>query len=190
MRSLLLDRLVWFLRNVDLSQGLATVVEHYRDGIAAVAAVLDDVLPPRTAREAIAARCAELVAAGVPETAGAPAFPAFPRSLPPPISSWWPSGRRKPVADVAATYFAAAEIISGSTRSRPRRGRSRRRTISTGWRSTARSNSIGNAERRLTRGNGRRWQGWRSGGPMPGSNRARLKSSASARRSRRLPVPD
>ena len=37
VQDLLLDRLVWFLRNVDLSQGLAGVVEHYRAGIAAVA---------------------------------------------------------------------------------------------------------------------------------------------------------
>ena len=42
MQDLLLDRLVWFLRNVDLTQGLAAVVEHYRAGIAAVEAALDD----------------------------------------------------------------------------------------------------------------------------------------------------
>ena len=34
VQDLLLDRLVWFLRNVDLTKGLADVVEHYRDGIA------------------------------------------------------------------------------------------------------------------------------------------------------------
>ena len=33
VQNLLLDRLVWFLRNVDLTQGLAAVVEHYRKGI-------------------------------------------------------------------------------------------------------------------------------------------------------------
>ena len=36
VQDLLLDRVVWFLRNVDLSKGLAAIVEHYRDGIAAV----------------------------------------------------------------------------------------------------------------------------------------------------------
>ena len=36
VQDLLLDRLVWFLRNVDLRGGLASVVEHYRTGIAAV----------------------------------------------------------------------------------------------------------------------------------------------------------
>ena len=39
VQDLLLDRLVWFLRNVDLTQGLASIVAHYRDGIAAVEAV-------------------------------------------------------------------------------------------------------------------------------------------------------
>ena len=54
VQDLLLDRLVWFLRNVDLTQGLAAIVEHYRDGIAAVEAALDDALP----EEAAAARAA------------------------------------------------------------------------------------------------------------------------------------
>ena len=66
VQDLLLDRLVWFLRNVDLSKGLADVVEHYRDGIAAVDAALDSALPKRP-RRARGARMAELVRAGVPE---------------------------------------------------------------------------------------------------------------------------
>ena len=33
VQDLLLDRIVWFLRQVDLSQGLETVIAHYRDGI-------------------------------------------------------------------------------------------------------------------------------------------------------------
>src|ERR1700722_15292686 len=45
VQDLLLDRIIWFLRNVDLSQGLAEVVGHYRDGIAEVEAVLDIALP-------------------------------------------------------------------------------------------------------------------------------------------------
>ncbi len=44
VQDLLLDRIIWFLRNVDLSKGLADVVAHYRDGIAAVAAALDGAL--------------------------------------------------------------------------------------------------------------------------------------------------
>ena len=66
VQDLLLDRLVWFLRNVDLEQGLATIVEHYRDGIAQVAAALDSALS-KPAAAARAARAAELAKAGVPE---------------------------------------------------------------------------------------------------------------------------
>ena len=36
VQNLLLDRLVWFLRNVNLSQGLEKIIGHYRDGIAQV----------------------------------------------------------------------------------------------------------------------------------------------------------
>ena len=36
VQRLLRDRVVWFLRNVDLKQGLAGIVTHYREGIAAV----------------------------------------------------------------------------------------------------------------------------------------------------------
>ncbi|HEX5506866.1 MAG TPA: NAD-glutamate dehydrogenase, partial [Pseudolabrys sp.] len=65
IENLLLDRLVWFLRNVDLKQGLATIVAHYRDGIAQVAGALDRAL----SKDALAARDAretELKQAGVP----------------------------------------------------------------------------------------------------------------------------
>ena len=65
VQDLLLDRLVWFLRNVDLTQGLASIVAHYRDGIAAVEAVLDDVLP-EAAAAARGEREAELRREGVP----------------------------------------------------------------------------------------------------------------------------
>ncbi len=65
VQDLLLDRIIWFLRNVDLSKGLAEVVTHYRDGIAAVTAALDgalsqDSLDARAARrqELVEARCA------------------------------------------------------------------------------------------------------------------------------------
>ena len=44
VQRLLRDRVVWFLRNVDLTKGLAGLVAHYRDGIAAVEAALDGAL--------------------------------------------------------------------------------------------------------------------------------------------------
>ena len=45
VQDLLLDRIVWFLRQVDLSQGLETVIAHYRDGIEQVRAALEVALP-------------------------------------------------------------------------------------------------------------------------------------------------
>src|SRR6185503_14642371 len=57
VQNLLLDRLVWFLRNVDLRQGLDKIVAHYRDGIAQVEAALATALskPAQAARDARAA---------------------------------------------------------------------------------------------------------------------------------------
>src|SRR6185436_4549898 len=52
VQRLLRDRVVWFLRNVDLSKGLAALVTHYHDGIAAVEAALDRAQTP----EAVSAR--------------------------------------------------------------------------------------------------------------------------------------
>ncbi len=66
VQDLLLDRVVWFLRNADLSKGLAGVVEHYRNGIAALAKELDKALP-KDAAAARAARVKELADAGVPD---------------------------------------------------------------------------------------------------------------------------
>jgi glutamate dehydrogenase len=65
VQDLLLDRLVWFLRNVDLTQGLASIVEHYRDGIAAVEAALDAALS-EAAAAARRSREAELTKENVP----------------------------------------------------------------------------------------------------------------------------
>jgi glutamate dehydrogenase len=65
VQDLLLDRLVWFLRNVDLSAGLASVVDHYRQGVQACAAALDTL--PEVAVAARRARAEELQRAGVPE---------------------------------------------------------------------------------------------------------------------------
>ena len=42
VQDLLLDRVVWFLRNVDLTQGLEKIIGHYREGIAQVATALDE----------------------------------------------------------------------------------------------------------------------------------------------------
>src|SRR5580692_10404114 len=105
VEDLLHDRLVWFLRNADLTQGLAATVEHYRQGIAAVAAALDHALVPEAAAVR-AARQAELTQQGVPQ-ALARRFADLPglAAAPDIVSVADRTGQQ--VADVAATYFAA-----------------------------------------------------------------------------------
>ncbi len=104
VQDLLLDRLVWFLRNVDLKQGLETIVAHYRAGIAQVAAALDSALskPALAARDAAVA---ELAKAGVPEAlarriASLPVLKAAPDIV------LVADRAKKPVSEVTATYFA------------------------------------------------------------------------------------
>src|SRR5437660_460385 len=60
VEDLLLDRIVWFVRNVDISKGLAEVVEHYHEGIETIAARLD-LLLPGDAKDARAARATNLI---------------------------------------------------------------------------------------------------------------------------------
>ncbi|MGB7035472.1 MAG: NAD-glutamate dehydrogenase domain-containing protein [Xanthobacteraceae bacterium] len=109
VQDLLLDRIVWFLRKVDLGKGLAGVVSHYRDGIGAVAVALDDVLPVEL-REARAARGRELKVAGVPDTlAGRLADLRALASAPDIVLVADRTGN--PVGEVAATYFAAGSFF-------------------------------------------------------------------------------
>jgi glutamate dehydrogenase len=105
VQNLLLDRVVWFLRNADLSKGLAGLVEHYREGIAEVTAALDFALP----EEAAAARAAwavELAMAGAPDEL-AQRFATLPLLTTAPDIVLVADRTKAPVADVAATYFAA-----------------------------------------------------------------------------------
>ena len=109
VQDLLLDRIIWFLRNVELSKGLADVVTHYRDGIAAVAAVLDGALS-QDILDARAARRQELGAAGVPaELAGRIANLRALTAAPDIVLVADRTG--KPVAEVAATYFAVGSFF-------------------------------------------------------------------------------
>jgi glutamate dehydrogenase len=109
VEELLLDRLVWFLRNIDLTKGLAAIVEHYRTGIAAVESALDGALSP----DAVTARNrheAELKKDGVPESlarriANLPAL----ASAPDIVAVAERAGRNVP--DVTATYFAAESFF-------------------------------------------------------------------------------
>jgi glutamate dehydrogenase len=109
VQDLLLDRIIWFLRNVDLSRGLADVVTHYRAGIAAVAAALDGALSP-DAQSARAARRGELATAGVPEElAGNIANLATLTAATDIVLVADRTGR--PVGEIAATYFAAGAFF-------------------------------------------------------------------------------
>ncbi len=106
VQDLLLDRLVWFLRNVDLAHGLASVVEHYRSGIEQVAASLDTVLAQEEAT-ARAARVTALSSGGVPDDL-ARRLADLPVLASAPDIVLVADRTGRPVGDVAATYFAAA----------------------------------------------------------------------------------
>ncbi len=105
VEDLLLDRLVWFLRNVDLKDGLEKIVAHYRGGIAEVAAALDGAM----SKAALAARdvqVAELMKAGLPDglahrLANLPALKAATDIV------LVADRAERPVGAVTATYFAA-----------------------------------------------------------------------------------
>jgi glutamate dehydrogenase len=105
VQDLLLDRIVWFLRNVDLARGLAAVIEHYHSGIATVAASLDGALT-ESARAARAARVAELAGAGVSD-AVARRIADLPWLSPAADIVLVADRSQRSVAEVAATYFAA-----------------------------------------------------------------------------------
>jgi glutamate dehydrogenase len=117
LQNLLLDRMVWFLRTADFSKGLAEVVTHYHDGIAALAAALDEILSQDVtqdlARDMGAARTArrqELVAANVPaELAGRIADLRALIAAPDIVLVADRTGN--PVSRVAATYFAVAALF-------------------------------------------------------------------------------
>jgi glutamate dehydrogenase len=109
VQDLLLDRLVWFLRNVDLTRGLAEVIEHYRVGIEAVAGSLDTALAPEAAA-ARTARAAELARSGVPEDLALriASLPALAAATDVVLVA---DRTGKGVAEVAATYFAAGNFF-------------------------------------------------------------------------------
>jgi glutamate dehydrogenase len=109
VQNLLLDRLVWFLRAVDFSKGLADVIMHYRDGIAVVGAALGESLSQdlRTARDA---RRQELLAAGMPDALAA-RFADLRALVAAPDIVLVADRSRHPVNRVAATYFAVVAFF-------------------------------------------------------------------------------
>ena len=139
VQDLLLDRLVWFLRNVDLTQGLEKIIGHYREGIAQVAGALDGALS-KSAAGARDARVTELVKAGVPDALAYRMGSLSVLKAAPDIALV-ADRAGKPVAEVAATYFATEGILPA--RPRYKRGPKYRRVRlfrSTGARPRARFN--------------------------------------------------
>ncbi len=167
------------------AQGLATIVEHYRGGIAAREAALDGALPGE-ATAARDARAAKLGGAGVPDDlarriADLPVLAAAPDVV------LVADRTGKPVAEVAATYFAVGayfkvDRIVDAARDIKASDYFDRLALDRAL------DSIGEAERRLTAADGdRRRLGRRRS--RSGSRRRRRKSSASARRWTRSPAP-
>ena len=109
VQNLLLDRLVWFLRAVDFSKGLAEVVTHYRDGIAAVGAALDESLSQEV-RTTCETRRQELIAAGLPD-ALASRFADLRALVAAPDIVLVADRSRNPINRVAATYFAVTAFF-------------------------------------------------------------------------------
>ena len=109
VQDLLLDRIIWFLRNADLSKGLADVVTHYREGIAAVAAALDHALS-EDGLQARANRRQELRQAGVPDELAGLIADLGPLGAAPDIVLVADRTGRQ-VAEVAATYFAVGAFF-------------------------------------------------------------------------------
>ena len=66
VQDLLTNRIVWFIRNLDLSGGISPIVARYREGIAAVLDALPRILDPE-AVSAIEARRADLAGRGMAE---------------------------------------------------------------------------------------------------------------------------
>jgi len=109
VENLLLDRLVWFLRNVDLKQGLAGIVEHYRDGITQVAAALDGAL----SKDGIAARAAReegLIKAGI-ALGLARRLANLPELRHATDIVTVADQAKRPIAEVTTTYFAAEALF-------------------------------------------------------------------------------
>jgi glutamate dehydrogenase len=105
VQDLMLDRLIWTLRNVDLSKGLADVVAHYRAGIMAVEETLDRSLSEQGLKTR-AEEIARFRAAGIAE-AEALRFANIPILAAAPDIVLVSDRTGKAIGDVARTYFAA-----------------------------------------------------------------------------------
>ena len=109
VQDLLLDRLVWFLRHVDLKPGLADIIVHYHAGISAVADTLAQALP-QDMLKAVSARATHLENAGLQRPL-ALRFASLPLLTSAPDIVLIGDRVKRPVAEVAATYFATQALF-------------------------------------------------------------------------------
>jgi glutamate dehydrogenase len=110
LQDLALNRIVWFIRNVDFTERtLDDVVGLYAAGIAEVAAVLDDVLPAGAA-QALAARRQRLVRDRIPEGL-AGQIAALPDIAAAPDIVLVARRAERSVAAVARVHFAIDDLL-------------------------------------------------------------------------------
>jgi glutamate dehydrogenase len=109
VEELLLDRMVWFLRNIDLSKGLKDIVEHYRGGVEAVRDALDTALSD----DAAASRKSKFetfIGEGVPEALARRIADLVPLAAAPDVVLV-AERTGKPLPDIARTYFAVSAFF-------------------------------------------------------------------------------
>ncbi|MFL5115409.1 MAG: NAD-glutamate dehydrogenase domain-containing protein, partial [Microvirga sp.] len=109
LQDLLMSRLVWFIRNVDLVGALEAVVGTYRTGIAEVEKSLAETLS-LAAQQAWGARAEALTAQGVPQEL-ARRLAALPDLVAAPDIVFVAEKTGRPVAEVAATHFAVEAMF-------------------------------------------------------------------------------
>ncbi len=109
VKRLLLDRVVWFVRNVDFSQGLAAAISHYREGIELVEGGIAALLPAERLAQ-LEARVSELAGKGVPEALSR-RIAQLPEIAPASDIVLISTQTGKKLQGVAETYFAAEDYF-------------------------------------------------------------------------------
>ncbi|KAA2237111.1 NAD-glutamate dehydrogenase [Salinarimonas soli] len=110
LQDLLMNRIVWFIRNVDFTAApLDDVVGRYRDGIAALAGGLDLALSA-PARAALDARAGALAAQGAPADL-ARRIAALPILVAGPDVVLVATRTGHPIAEIASTHFAVDDAF-------------------------------------------------------------------------------
>jgi glutamate dehydrogenase len=110
VQDLLLGRITWFIRNVNLNGApLDRIVAVYGDGIAAIAAALDTILP-YDEKAALDSRIANLCMLGVPDELAERVASLTTLVMAPDVVLVAQS-TGKPVADVAALHFAVGGVF-------------------------------------------------------------------------------